>query len=195
MSKFDAMTPEEIGQLFPIEVVPYDERWPQLFMAEAALVSGVLGDEVCTIEHIGSTAVPWLAAKPIIDSLLLVKKLDSRAKQQLIEQLRPLGYENMTNAETELTMEFGKGYDVDNPLRQKYHLHVEQVEAMPSPKTIFRDRLRSSRVLREKYTKLKHELAQQYRHNRVLPLSGRSAKPLLPQREFALLWVTTKTIL
>ena len=38
MSKFDAMTPEEIGQLFPIEVVPYAERWQQLFMAEAARV-------------------------------------------------------------------------------------------------------------------------------------------------------------
>ena len=174
MSKFDIMTPEEIGQLFPIEVVPYDERWPQLFMAEAARVSGVLGDEV-VIEHIGSTAVPGLAAKPIIDSLLLVNKLDSRAKQRLIERLRPLGYENMTNAETELTMEFGKGYDVEDPLRQKYHLHVEQAEAMPSPKIIFRDRLRNSRVLREKYTKLKHELAQQYRHNRETYTAGKAA--------------------
>ena len=79
MSKFDAMTPEEIGQLFPIEVVPYDERWPQLFMAEAAQVSGALGDEVRAIEHIGSTAVPGLAAKPIIDSLLIVSKLDREA--------------------------------------------------------------------------------------------------------------------
>jgi len=175
MSKFDAMTPEEIGQLFPIEVVPYAERWQQLFMAEAARVSDALGDEVCAIEHIGSTAVPGLAAKPIIDSLLLVKKLDSRAKQRLIEKLRPLGYENMTNAETELTMEFGKGYDVDDPLRQKYHLHVEQAEAMPSPKIIFRDRLRSSPVLREKYTKLKHELAQQYRHNREAYTAGKAA--------------------
>jgi UPF0157 protein BH1888 len=92
MSKFDAMTPEEIGQLFPIEVVPYDERWPQLFMTEAARVSGVLGDEVRAIKHIGSTAVPGLAAKPIIDNLLLVNKLDSGAKKRLIEQLRPLGY-------------------------------------------------------------------------------------------------------
>ena len=175
MSKFDTMTPEEIGQLFPIEVVPYAERWPQLFMAEAARVSGALGDEVRTIEHIGSTAVPGLAAKPIIDSLLLVSKLDSRAKQRLIEKLRPLGYENMTNAETELTMEFGKGYDVEDPLRQKYHLHVEQAKAMPSPKIIFRDRLRSSRVLREKYTKLKHELAQQYRHNRESYTAGKAA--------------------
>jgi UPF0157 protein BH1888 len=92
MSTFDTMTPEEIGQLFPIEVVPYDERWPQLFMAEAARVSGALGDEVRAIKHIGSTAVPGLAAKPIIDNLLLVNKLDSGAKKRLIEQLRPLGY-------------------------------------------------------------------------------------------------------
>ena len=144
-------------------------------MAEAARVSGTLGDEVCAIEHIGSTAVPGLAAKPIIDSLLLVSKLDSRAKQRLIEQLRPLGYENMANAETELTMEFGKGYDVDDPLRQKYHLHVEQAEAMPSPRIIFRDRLRNSRVLREKYTKLKHKLAQQHQHNREAYMAGKAA--------------------
>jgi glutamate rich protein grpB family protein len=175
MSTFDTMTSEEIGQLFPIEVVPYDERWQQLFMAEAARVSDTLSDEVCAIEHIGSTAVPGLAAKPIIDSLLLVSKLDSRAKQQLIERLHPLGYENMANAETELTMEFGKGYDVDDPLRQKYHLHVEQAEAISSPKIIFRDRLRSSPVLREKYTKLKRELAQQYRHNREVYTAGKAA--------------------
>lgn len=81
----------------------------------------------------------------------------------------------MANAETELTMEFGKGYDVDDPLRQKYHLHVEQAKAMPSPKIILRDRLRSSRVLCEKYTKLKRELAQQYRHNREAYMAGKAA--------------------
>ena len=175
MSTFDTMPPEEIGQLFPIEVVPYDEQWQQLFVAEAARVSGVLGDEVCAIEHIGGTAVPGLAAKPIIDSLLLVSKLGSRAKQRLIEQLRPLGYENMANAETELTMEFGKGYDVDDPLRQKYRSSYRAGRGGAVAKIIFRDRLRSSRVLREKYTKLKHELAQQHQHNREAYTAGKAA--------------------
>jgi GrpB-like predicted nucleotidyltransferase (UPF0157 family) len=50
-----------------IEVVPYDENWPKIFEAEKEMISAALGDNCVMIHHVGSTAVPELAAKPTID--------------------------------------------------------------------------------------------------------------------------------
>jgi GrpB-like predicted nucleotidyltransferase (UPF0157 family) len=58
-----------------IEVLPYDPTWPQIYCAEAAQVSLVLGSNLVAAHHIGSTAVPGLAAKPTIDILLIVREL------------------------------------------------------------------------------------------------------------------------
>src|SRR5919206_3260038 len=65
-----------IGELHPvsgrIQLSDYDPAWPQLFAREADRVRAVLGERALRIEHVGSTAVPGLAAKPIIDMLLVV---------------------------------------------------------------------------------------------------------------------------
>ena len=55
-----------------IQVVDYDPEWPRLFQREAHRLKEVLGERVLQLEHIGSTSVPGLAAKPIIDILLVV---------------------------------------------------------------------------------------------------------------------------
>ena len=55
-----------------IRVVDYDPAWPELFGREAERIRGALGDRVVQLEHVGSTSVPGLAAKPIIDILLIV---------------------------------------------------------------------------------------------------------------------------
>ena len=70
----------------------YDPRWPGRFLAEAARVSRVLGDCVVAIHHIGSTAVPNLCAKPVIDILVQVSSLSIFDRQSKV--LRPLGYES-----------------------------------------------------------------------------------------------------
>jgi GrpB-like predicted nucleotidyltransferase (UPF0157 family) len=51
----------------PVIVVPYDEAWPSLFEEERALIEGTIGPWMEEVEHVGSTAVPGLAAKPVID--------------------------------------------------------------------------------------------------------------------------------
>src|SRR5262245_44855852 len=56
----------------PIQIVDYDPEWPRLFEREAARVRATLGDRVLLLEHVGSTSVPQLAAKPKIDMLLVV---------------------------------------------------------------------------------------------------------------------------
>src|SRR5262245_28958694 len=56
----------------PIHIADYDPEWPRLFEREAALIQDTLGDRVLLLEHVGSTSVPGLAAKPKIDMLLVV---------------------------------------------------------------------------------------------------------------------------
>jgi GrpB-like predicted nucleotidyltransferase (UPF0157 family) len=74
-----------------VTVVPYDDHWPALFAREAALVRETLGGVAVQIHHIGSTAVPGLAAKPIIDILLEVTDLD--ALDAANDRMRAIGYE------------------------------------------------------------------------------------------------------
>ena len=93
-------TPEEeirrvtIGELrrhdAPVTLVDYDPAWPALFEREARRIRAVLGDRVIRIEHTGSTSVPGLAAKPIIDITLIVP--DSAEEADYVPQLEAAGY-------------------------------------------------------------------------------------------------------
>jgi GrpB-like predicted nucleotidyltransferase (UPF0157 family) len=71
----------------PIIVLPYDEAWPSLYQKEQARIECAIGPWVEEIEHVGSTAVPGLAAKPIIDIMVGVKSLDD--SPILVERLVP----------------------------------------------------------------------------------------------------------
>src|ERR1700730_11216270 len=75
-----------------IQIVPYDPTWPETFASERAAVLAVCGDRIRAIEHIGSTAVVGLAAKPIIDVAVGVDSVDE-AQAPLVEALTPLGYQ------------------------------------------------------------------------------------------------------
>lgn len=63
----------------PIVIVAYDQNWPKQFERLAERVTAALGDKALSVEHIGSTAVPGLPAKPIIDMLLLVEDVEDEA--------------------------------------------------------------------------------------------------------------------
>ena len=74
-----------------ITVVDYDPDWPRQFQAEAARIRAVLGDNCAAIYHIGSTAVPGLAAKPILDIMLVVENLE--AVDRAAPAFEAMGYE------------------------------------------------------------------------------------------------------
>src|SRR5215207_6416194 len=74
----------------PILIVDYDARWPKLFEREAGRIRAVLGDRVLRLEHTGSTSVPGLAAKPIIDMLLVVT--DSADEAEYVPALNATTY-------------------------------------------------------------------------------------------------------
>ena len=73
-----------------IEIHDYNPNWPQKFATHAWIIAGALGDSALRIEHIGSTSVPGLAAKPIIDILVVVQ--DSRDESTYLPQLEAAGY-------------------------------------------------------------------------------------------------------
>jgi len=164
---FDDLTPEQIGKLFPIRVVPYNPDWKMLFEREKALITEALGENVAlNVEHFGSTSVEGLAAKPTIDILVEVPDLSDDMKQVIIKKLEPVGYGNMYNVEKSNKMTFGKGYGENCVCEQTYHLHICEKCNAPQEEIYFRDFLRQNSDVRDKYAELKYTLAEKYKYNR-----------------------------
>ena len=145
-----------------IEVVAYDARWPERFRLEAEAIARVFSGVACAIEHIGSTAVPGLAAKPIIDILLGAPALaDIEARIPAIERL---AYVYVPEYEDELPERryFQKLEDGVH----RGHLHaVEKDGAFWRKHLLFRDTLRARPDVCAAYAKLKRELAGRFRHD------------------------------
>jgi len=166
-NNFDNLTAEQIGKLFPIRIVPYNPDWERLFEQEKALITGVLGKEwILNVEHIGSTSVMGLAAKPTIDILVEVPNLNDETKQSIIEKLETIGYGNMYNAERTNKMTLGKGYDEHYLSTQCYHVHVREKCNVPQDEIYFHDYLRCNADACAEYAKLKYTLAEKYQFNR-----------------------------
>ena len=140
----------------PVEVVDYDERWPLDFQAESAGILPAVGPAAVALEHIGSTSVPGLAAKPIIDLLLGVRRLEDI--DPYAGALRALGYEREVAAER---MILGRRFFYKGPPHaETHHLHISEVGTRYWVEPLaFRDWLRAHPEDREEYARLKRELA------------------------------------
>ncbi len=83
-----------VGELVPltgpVRIVDYDQEWPQLFRREAERIQSTLDERIVLLEHVGSTSIPALAAKPIIDMLLVVA--DSADESAYVPALEAAGY-------------------------------------------------------------------------------------------------------
>ncbi len=147
-----------------IELVAYDAEWPHQFDAElvrlnAALPSGL----ACRIEHIGSTAVYGLSAKPIIDIMILTPSLD--VAKNAVETLQCVGYEFWdANPRLDL-MFFVKGLP-PKALRRTHHLHITADPEEIKDRCLFRDYLRTHRHEALAYEQLKRALATAHSLNR-----------------------------
>ena len=119
-----------------MKVVEYLAEWPYLYEQEIALLREALGDEIVQSHHIGSTAVPGLAAKPVIDILLEVRSVDGL--DDLSEAMRGLGYQPKGEFGIPGRRYFPKGGD-----DRTYHLHAFAVGDPQIEKYLaFRDYLR-----------------------------------------------------
>jgi GrpB-like predicted nucleotidyltransferase (UPF0157 family) len=167
MNCFDDLPAEQLGQLFPVRIVPYNPEWKTLFEQEKAQITAALGKNLAlNIEHIGSTSIEGLAAKPTIDILVETAELNEELKPHIIRKLKTIGYGNMRNAEREHKMTFGKGYDENNLSLQTWHLHIREKRNTPPDEIYFRDGLRQNPAARDAYAKLKYALAEKHRFNR-----------------------------
>jgi GrpB-like predicted nucleotidyltransferase (UPF0157 family) len=140
-----------------IVVSDYNPAWPETFEQECASLHTALGPLVLTIEHIGSTAVPGLAAKPIIDLQLSVRSL-AEARSSCVGPIQALGYVYMPQYEARLPGElfFRKG--LSRPWT--HHLHVLQGDHPRwQRRLLFRDYLRNHPEIALAYAKLKRDLA------------------------------------
>ena len=164
---FDNLTAEQIGELFPIQIVPYNPDWKTLFEQEKKLIERALGEDTAlNIEHFGSTSVVGLAAKPTIDIIVEVPNLNNEIKQYITQRLKTISYGNMYSAEKEKKMTFGKGYDKSYIYTQTYHIHIREKGNTPQEEIYFRDYLRQNPDVRDKYAELKYLLAEKHRFNR-----------------------------
>jgi GrpB-like predicted nucleotidyltransferase (UPF0157 family) len=142
----------------PIAVLPYDPRWPALFDAEAVRLAGVLGETAVRIEHIGSTAVRGLAAKPVIDIQISVSALDPATPYAA--QLEGLGYGNWRDVH-----EPDHRFCRDEPRRHHVHLVVAGGDIEPV-RPLFRDYLTANPQIAEDYAVLKIRAAATHGHDR-----------------------------
>jgi GrpB-like predicted nucleotidyltransferase (UPF0157 family) len=145
----------------PVEVVAYDASWPSKFEAERLDLERVLAQWlVGGIEHIGSTAVPLLCAKPVIDMMAPVQSLE--ASRPAIEAVIEAGYVYYPY-KTEVMHWFCK----PTPLHRTHHLHLVPIGSpLWSERLAFRNALRSNATLAAAYAELKLRLALEFRLDR-----------------------------
>lgn len=145
----------------PISVVPYDPAWPALFREERQELQCVLAPWLAgSIEHIGSTAVPGMAAKPVID--IMAGVADLNGSRPAIAAVATLGY-HYYPYQSELEHWFCK----PSPAHRTHHLHLIAVGSAQWIRPIaFRDYLRARPDVAAEHDALKRELASRFARDR-----------------------------
>jgi GrpB-like predicted nucleotidyltransferase (UPF0157 family) len=145
----------------PVTLTAYDELWPERFAEEHATLSRVLDKWlVGAIEHVGSTAVPGLIAKPVIDIMAGVESLE--ASRGAITAAGKIGYCYFPYKADSMHW-----FCKPSPSHRTHHLHLVPFESrLWLERLAFRDYLRTHSEIASEYAELKHRLAEQYRFDR-----------------------------
>jgi GrpB-like predicted nucleotidyltransferase (UPF0157 family) len=152
-------------------VVPYDPQWVQTYSRSSQAVTTALGDNLLAIHHIGSTSIPGMHAKPVIDMLAVVA--DIAAVDQRAKQMESLGYETMG--------EFGipgrRYFRRDNPAGVRTdQVHTFQVGSPDVDRHMaFRDFMRAHPTPAGQYAALKRRLADAHPHDIHAYMDGKDA--------------------
>ncbi len=171
-----------------VEVVPYNSEWPAMFKAEKARIVPVFGDRLLSIHHIGSTSVPGLAAKPIIDMMPVVK--DILAVDECNSGMEGLGYTAMGEYGIPGRRLFSLKID---DITNKVHIHVFQHGDLNIERHLaFRDYLRAFPSIADEYVRIKRELAQRFTWDIEAYMDGKNGFIKETERE-AINWYRKKT--
>ncbi len=137
-----------------VRLEPYHPEWPEYYRTERARLSRAIGDSVFRFEHVGSTAVDGVPAKPVIDILAVVDTLPAAS---IVDPLETAGYE--LRAENDDRLFFAKGPEDD----RTHYLHVAETRSEYAIEMVaFRDHLRENPDTATAYASLKRSLAERF---------------------------------
>jgi len=143
----------------PVVIVEYDSNWPSNFFEEKERIEGAVGEYITDIEHIGSTSVPGLGAKPTIDIMIALPAIDGAGV--CIKPLEGLGYTYIPEFESEIPERRFFRKEVDG--QPTHHIHmVEKTTRFWKRHIHFRDYLKSHPETVDEYFDLKKDLAQKF---------------------------------
>ncbi|MDJ0591536.1 MAG: GrpB family protein [Pleurocapsa sp. MO_226.B13] len=155
-----------------IIIAKYNPDWKFLFQEEVVRLRRVLDTTLINrIEHFGSTAVPGLAAKPVIDILIGVNSL-VEARQAVISPLESLGYAYWSDNPDPQRMFFVKGLPPNSP--RTHHVHLVEPDSILWERLLFRDYLRQHPDEATHYARLKQQLARGFSNNREAYTQGKT---------------------
>lgn len=154
------MTLEELWELFPIVLTPHNPLWSIWGEEEIRWLSSALSEYSPIINHIGSTAIPDIQAKPIVD--ILVEVSPGIEWLPIIEILERNGYICMSESHTRIS--FNKGYTPAGYADRVFHVHVHRIG--DNDEILFRDYLIAHPESAKEYETLKLSLLPEYRNNR-----------------------------
>ncbi|MBX2837042.1 MAG: GrpB family protein [Gammaproteobacteria bacterium] len=138
----------------------YSDDWPNQFRSEANRIIDVCGSFFLAIEHVGSTAVPGLTAKPIVD--ILVGVSDLGIAEQMVPGMESIGYDYPGNIGIPGDRIFGR-----DPGFRLFLVHVVEHDSQRWTDYLhFRDALRANKLLSEEYAKLKTEISEKHPEGR-----------------------------
>jgi GrpB-like predicted nucleotidyltransferase (UPF0157 family) len=157
--------------------MPYDPEWPIIFNKIQSILSSKLNDLVISIEHVGSTSIPGIPAKPRLDIDIIIDTIEKLPL--VISKLEELGYYSQRSLETEGREVLGRiddtvPYDGNGTLWMKQNVYIC---LMDSPfyreHILFRDHLNSHPDLAQEYGNLKIELAEKHRNDQDAYVQGK----------------------
>jgi len=152
----------------PIIIVPYDPQWPILFSDLGNSIRNALGDIAVRIDHIGSTSIPNLSAKPIIDVQISIRSFEENDKIE--KALNKIGFYHKINDTDKSQL-----YYREMPGSRRTHIHIRRWGTWPEVfSLLFRDYMRCHPEDCKIYEDKKLELAEKYRNNRGLYVESKS---------------------
>ncbi len=155
-----------------VQLVPHQEVWRELFLEERTRLKALLGDGVVEIEHIGSTSISGMTAKPTLDVGVGVGVEDFEEAFALIAPLERIGYNYRGDYGIPRRHSFIRG----TAEVRTHHLHMVEVHSENWKKTLFfRDYLRAHPEAAKQYQTLKEELVQKFPDNREAYIECRHA--------------------
>ena len=151
-----------------VKLVPHQKKWTSLFEQERKSLNKILGNNI-KIEHVGSTAIPDIMAKPIID--IAVGYTDDSQKENIFNLIKSAGYEDMGEKGRIEYRFFAKGLDHN----RTHYIHAVKYNSLGWDEMIlFRDFLLKDKKARDEYNNLKNELAEKYSNLREKYTEGKA---------------------